>query len=596
VLLGAFLAIGMVLIYQLVVTLLQPLWIGTVTDWLRVLLAWPALLGVVLFSRWLTGRDHCLARFWWLVSAALFCSAIGRTLWTIEDLLIAPHRVSFPSLPDIFFLLEFPLLLLSLLAVPPARPKIQRARAGLDGSLLLGSAFLLIWYFVLARIYQSSHESLLGKLVNLAYPVGSLAVCLGLVLVLLHYERYALPLVEGALLLVAMVCLVVAYSWHAVLLLNQRSYLAGSPPDLFWMVGWLLLPLAALVQYRLTRHRPRGDGALPTYQDPTNLRWEDLIASLRVTSPVAFALLVGAIVVIRTYLGRSTLNSLLPSLAALALLGLALLRQGLSVVDNERLRREREDALRDTTAQMETFLGVAGHELKNPLASMKLSLQLAGRRLRQVSQREPDTAPSLEPVLETVARADRQEHRLDRLVDELLDASRIQSGRLELHLEPTDLVAIVCEVVQEQSQLNPQRTLYFECPGGLHAPVLADTDRIGEVVTNYITNALKYSPADTPVEIGVEVETWQARVCVRDHGPGLAPEEQERIWERFHRAEGIEVQSGTGVGLGLGLHISRIIIELHNGQVGVQCASGEGSTFWFTLPLTAQGAEPTISC
>jgi signal transduction histidine kinase len=75
---------------------------------------------------------------------------------------------------------------------------------------------------------------------------------------------------------------------------------------------------------------------------------------------------------------------------------------------------------------------------------------------------------------------------------------------------------------------------------------------------------------------------------VRDHGPGLAPEEQERIWERFYRVEGIEVQSGTGVGLGLGLHISRIIIELHHGQVGVQSVPGQGSTFWFTLPLMIQ--------
>jgi signal transduction histidine kinase len=82
------------------------------------------------------------------------------------------------------------------------------------------------------------------------------------------------------------------------------------------------------------------------------------------------------------------------------------------------------------------------------------------------------------------------------------------------------------------------------------------------------------------------VETEQARVWVHDHGPGLTPEEQERIWQRFYRVEGIEVQSGTGVGLGLGLHIAQIIIELHHGQVGVQSAPGHGSTFWFSLPLT----------
>jgi signal transduction histidine kinase len=112
--------------------------------------------------------------------------------------------------------------------------------------------------------------------------------------------------------------------------------------------------------------------------------------------------------------------------------------------------------------------------------------------------------------------------------------------------------------------------------------------RIEQVVTNYLTNALKYSPADRPVEVGVEVEPGkqQVRVWVRDQGPGLPLAEQGRIWERFHRVQGVEVQSGTGVGLGLGLYICRMIVERHHGQVGVQSASGQGATFWFTLPLS----------
>jgi signal transduction histidine kinase len=84
------------------------------------------------------------------------------------------------------------------------------------------------------------------------------------------------------------------------------------------------------------------------------------------------------------------------------------------------------------------------------------------------------------------------------------------------------------------------------------------------------------------------VDAQQARVWVRDEGPGLPPDEQEHIWERFYRAQGIEVQSGIGVGLGLGLHICRSIIEQHHGQVGVQSAPRQGSTFWFSLPLAAQ--------
>jgi signal transduction histidine kinase len=116
-------------------------------------------------------------------------------------------------------------------------------------------------------------------------------------------------------------------------------------------------------------------------------------------------------------------------------------------------------------------------------------------------------------------------------------------------------------------------------------PIVADAERIGQVVTNYLINALKYSREDRLVEVGMDIDKQQARVWVRDHGPGIPAEEQGRVWERFHRAAGIEVQSGSGVGLGLGLHISKTIIQEHQGQVGVESTPGVGSTFWFTLPL-----------
>jgi signal transduction histidine kinase len=175
-----------------------------------------------------------------------------------------------------------------------------------------------------------------------------------------------------------------------------------------------------------------------------------------------------------------------------------------------------------------------------------------------------------------------------------VDVARVRAGKLDLHLAPTDLAAIVREAVEEQRQVNQEHPLVLECPKDLRLPVTADAQRLGQVVTNYLTNALKYSPADRPVTVGLEVDHRQARVrvWVHDEGPGLPPGEQERIWERFHRAPGIEVQSGSGVGLGLGLHVSRTIIELHHGQVGVQSTPGQGSTFWFSLPLTP--TEPSL--
>jgi signal transduction histidine kinase len=132
--------------------------------------------------------------------------------------------------------------------------------------------------------------------------------------------------------------------------------------------------------------------------------------------------------------------------------------------------------------------------------------------------------------------------------------------------------------------------------GGEPVEVVADADRIGQVVANFVTNALKYSPDDQPIHVRVQRKKHDVRVSVHDHGPGLPPEEQVRVWELFHRAPGVNVQSDLGLqssGLGLGLHICKRIVELHlGGKVGIDSAAGEGSTFWFQLPL-ASSAEGT---
>lgn len=140
------------------------------------------------------------------------------------------------------------------------------------------------------------------------------------------------------------------------------------------------------------------------------------------------------------------------------------------------------------------------------------------------------------------------------------------------------------EAVREQRLAWPQRPIPVEMPYE-PVPVTADAERIGQVVTNYLTNALKYSAEDLPVVVSLRMERGAARVAVHDEGPGLTPEQAEQVWERFHRVPGIEVRSGSGVGLGLGLHISRTIVERHGGVVGVESVPGEGATFWFTLPV-----------
>ncbi len=164
-----------------------------------------------------------------------------------------------------------------------------------------------------------------------------------------------------------------------------------------------------------------------------------------------------------------------------------------------------------------------------------------------------------------------------------------------MHRKRADLAAVVAEAVDEQRQAAPERTIRLSVPPDQCVWLSIDADRISQVVANYLTNALKYSAEDQPVEVGLEIAEGAARLWVRDHGPGLSPEEQERIWERFHRAPDVEVRSGSGVGLGLGLYISKTIIEAHQGLVGVQSAPGAGATFWFSLPFPSADKPPIVT-
>lgn len=264
------------------------------------------------------------------------------------------------------------------------------------------------------------------------------------------------------------------------------------------------------------------------------------------------------------------------------------------VLERKNLLSERAEAwanilaLRATNRMMDDFLGIAGHELRTPLTATKGSVQLAQRRLGRLVSREPlttEAGESLSNIQELLGEAERQMVVQARLISDLLDVSRIQAGRMEMRLKRSNLVEVVRESIKDQRYLAPERRLLLTDAPQEEIWVVADEGRIHQVIGDYFSNAVKYSDYRHPIVMRIELSDQRVRVLVQDKGPGLAPEDRQRIWDLFYRIPGVEVRTGSGVGLGIGLHICRTIIELHGGQVGVESEEGRGSTFWFSLPL-----------
>lgn len=251
----------------------------------------------------------------------------------------------------------------------------------------------------------------------------------------------------------------------------------------------------------------------------------------------------------------------------------------LDISERKELERRKDD-----------FVSFASHELRNPLAVTKGHIELAGKRLQRFLQKgghAEETTAALNNVAVALREALRSVNVQQRLIGDFLDVSRIQENTLEISPQRCDLATIVREVVERQQMLFPARALQLDLPAA-PVPVLADADRIGQVVTNYLINAIKFSPEEQPIEIGLRAEGCSARAWVQDHGPGLSPEAKAHLWERFYRTAQSKTQRGALGGMGLGLYISRTLVTLHHGQIGAQSEPGEGATFWFTLPLAPE--------
>jgi PAS domain S-box-containing protein len=241
----------------------------------------------------------------------------------------------------------------------------------------------------------------------------------------------------------------------------------------------------------------------------------------------------------------------------------------------DRFEREQERA---------RMLGVVIHELNTPVTALKLTTQVLQRRAAQ-------GAPLMPAMLETMADS---VARIERLMHDLIDATRDGASQLEIHRAPTNLTALGAQVASEQMAATG-REILLDLP---ETSVMAEVDavRIGQVLSNLLSNAHKYTPADAVVTLQLREVSEQRKdsatapgparaiLTVRDTGPGIPSEALPRLFERFYRAPGVRVLHGSGMGLGVGLYLSKQLVEQHGGTIAVESELGHGAVFRVELP------------
>ncbi len=256
-------------------------------------------------------------------------------------------------------------------------------------------------------------------------------------------------------------------------------------------------------------------------------------------------------------------------------------------IENARLYEHTRELLEEVERSnqlKDEFISIASHELRTPLTAVRGYSEMLLRRVRAHPEREADVK-----ALETIYS---QVDRMNRLISDLLDMSRITGGHLELRPQRIDLVALVRRVVEQQQPLTLQHHFHFSAdPPTVLA--LVDGVRLEQVVLNLLNNAVKYSPKGGPVAITVTAEgtpdAGRVRLAVQDEGIGVPPESVPHLFTRFYRAD--NALQARSSGLGIGLYVSHQLVRAHGGEIRIASTPGQGSTFTVDLPWRVTPAD-----
>lgn len=251
--------------------------------------------------------------------------------------------------------------------------------------------------------------------------------------------------------------------------------------------------------------------------------------------------------------------------------------QSRALNEMQKALREEIEFRKEAERKKDEFISIASHELKTPMTSIKGYIQLLERSLDKNDK---------ETIRARLHKVQNQIEKLNLLIADLLDISKIESGKLKFNRQYFSFDNLLEHLIEVMQQSNPQVKIVKK--GSVDGNIFGDEMRIEQVIINFITNAIKYGPDGEEIHINSEIRDNELYFSVKDFGIGMSEEHQQKIFEKFYR---IEETSERFQGLGIGLYICQEIIDRHKGKIGAHSVLGEGSEFYFQIPLYSEKEE-----
>jgi signal transduction histidine kinase len=492
---------------------------------------------------------------WRLFAAGLLCSVIADAISGYYEVALN-REPPVPSVADAFYLSSYPLLLAGIVLLLRGLGSIRTRAAVLDATIAAIAAGTVQWIFFVDPYLHTSLQPF-ARAVEMTYPTMDLLMFVALAQLALGM---GIRTIAYQLLVLSVGLWIVG---DEVFGLSVDDYTAGGWLDIFWLGSYVFWGAAGLDPS--ARHPPLRDR-----------REVPRLTAGRVAVLAAALLTVPAVILVEHFWHGHNLHpvSIAVGAAFLSVLVVSRFAGLVRAVESARVaEREANQRLRELDRLKDDFVSTISHELRTPLTSITGYVELARE------QADPETSGYLEVV-------ERNAGRLLALVNDLLFVARLQSGRLEFELEHVDVAKLVAESVATAKPhavgANVELRLRLS---GADTAVRGDRRRLGQVVDNLVSNAIKFSPDAGTVDLTVDRRNGLVLIEVEDRGIGIAESEKERLFERFFRTQGALDRQIPGTGLGL--YITKSIVEAHGGTVAMHSVAGEGSSFVVELPAAS---------